>query len=132
MQDHALVGPRPFLEALGNLHPAPQVGRGGVPDRDTLQRQRKLSSQSACSLGVDGDGIVVDVGDGVAGKVVAGVSGCTGAGEDAARWYAEVVEADVVGTGSKGSVVVVSIRLWGMLKVILDVLTQSKRPCPGQ
>lgn len=103
LQNHALLGPRPLLEALCDLHSAPQVGRGGVPDRDSVQGQRQLSSQSACCLGVDGDGIEVDVSDSVAGEVVTGVSGSTGSGENTARRDAKVEEADVVGPCSEGS-----------------------------
>lgn len=104
LQNRTLLGPGPLLEALGDLHPAPQVGRGGVPDGYSIQRQRQLSSQSSCSLGVDGDGIEVDVGDCVAGEMIAGVCGSTGASENTARWDAEVEEADVVGAGSEGSI----------------------------
>lgn len=103
LQDHALLCPRPLLETLGDLHPAPQVRGGGVPARDPVQGQRQLRSKSPCGLGIDGDGVEVDVGDGVAGEMVAGICGSTGAGEDAARWDAEVEEADVVRPGSEGS-----------------------------
>lgn len=103
LQNHTLLSSGPLLEALGDLHPASQVRGGGVPDRDTVQRQRQLCCQSPCGLGVDGNGVKVDIGDGVAGEMVAGVCGSTGAGEDAARWDAEVEEADVVRASSERS-----------------------------
>jgi hypothetical protein len=70
-----------------------------------------LCSKSARSFGVDGDGVIVDVGDGVAGEVVARIRGSTSAGEYAARWDAEVEEADVIRGGSEGSVRNISTRL---------------------
>lgn len=101
LQNHTLFSPRPLLKAVGDLHPAPQVRGSGVPARDSIQRQRQLGSQSACSLGVDGDGVEVNVANSIAGKMVARVCGSTGAGENAARWDSELEETDVVGASSE-------------------------------
>lgn len=53
-----------------------------VTRRNTLEAERKLSSSATSGLGVEGEGVPVDVLDGVAGQVVAWVGLCVGAGED--------------------------------------------------
>jgi hypothetical protein len=67
-----------------------------IPSRNTLQTQRKLSSSASSGLGVESQGVPVDVVDGVAGEMVAWISVCVCAGEDAGGGDAEGDEGGVV------------------------------------
>lgn len=77
--------------------------RRRVPRGHALQRERELGGGAAGRLGVDGDGVPVDIVNVVALEVVAGVLGGAGAGEEAGGGDAEVEEADVVGGGAEST-----------------------------
>lgn len=77
--------------------------RRRVSRRHALERERELGGGAGRRLGVDRDGVPVDVLNVVALKVVAGVLGGAGAGEEAGGGDSEVEEADVVRRGAEGT-----------------------------
>lgn len=102
LDDASLLGP--LVEAANHGPLAARVGRSLGAGRHAVQAQRELRRRSSGGLGVEGDGLPVDVGEVVAQLVVAGILGCAGAGEDAGRRDAELEEGDVVRRGSEAAV----------------------------
>ena len=94
----------PLGEAASNTTLGLGVDRGGLARGDALDGQGELGHGTTGSLGVDGDGVPVDVGEVVAGGVVARVLGSTGAGEDTGGGNAELKEGDVVRGSAEGAV----------------------------
>lgn len=86
----------PPLEAFHHPRAAAEVGGRLAPRGDAVQREGQLGGDAAGGLGVDGEGIPVNVVNSVAGKVVAGVFGITGAGKEAGGRNTELEEADII------------------------------------
>jgi len=72
----------PMLKPSSNSPLILRVRTSLIPSRNTLQTQRKLSSSTSSGLGVESQGVPVDVIDGVAGEMVAGVGISVCASED--------------------------------------------------
>lgn len=97
--DSLLLLPLGKLGSDGSLAGGVSAGLGSRGD--AVQAEGELSSSPAGSLGVEGEGTPVDVLDGVACEMVAGVGLCIGAGEKAGGWDAELDKGDVVRRGVK-------------------------------
>lgn len=87
----------PMLKPSSNSPLILRVRTSLIPRRNTLQTQSKLSSSTSSSLGVESQGVPVDVVDGIAGEMVAWVGFFVCAGEDAGGGDAEGDEGGVVG-----------------------------------
>lgn len=92
---------RPRVKASPHALPATGVERRGVSLGDALQAEGELGSDAASSLGIQGESLPVDVGEVVAGLVVARVHGRSRSGEDTRGWDAELEESDIVGGRSE-------------------------------
>lgn len=99
----------PMLKPSSNSPLILRVRTSLIPSGNTLQAQRKLSSSASGGLGVESQGVPVDVVDGIAGEMVTWVGLFVGAGEDAGGGDAEGDEGGVVGRFTEFSVIVVSM-----------------------
>jgi len=77
---------------------SPVLGRCGgcIPLGDSLEREGKLGSNAASSLGIESDGVPMDVSDIVTSLVVAWVLRISGASKEARGRNAKLKEANVV------------------------------------
>jgi hypothetical protein len=125
--DPLLLLPLGKLGSNGSL--AGGVGAGLGSRGDAVQAEGELSSSPSGGFGVEGEGTPVDVLDGVAREVVAGVGLCVGAGEKAGGWDAEFDEGDVVGRGVKLPILgqpcsIIKVRRYSLPLWLLALLAQ--------
>jgi hypothetical protein len=75
----------PFIKCPPDASFAARIGRRFASGRNAVQAQGKLSGNTASSLGVQGQGIPVDVLDSVAAQVVARIGRGSSASKEAGR-----------------------------------------------
>lgn len=111
----------PLSQAAGDATLGPGVDVGLLTGRDGTGVEGERGNGTASGLGVDGDGLPVDVVDAVTGQVVAAVLGSTGTGEETGGGDTELEEGDVVRGGAEATVL--SRNTLGYEVVVEDVAT---------
>lgn len=95
---------RPVEPSL-NGPSAAGVGARLLSRRDAIQAQGELCRRTTSSLGVESDGLPVDVVEVVTGLVVARVLWSTSTGENSRRGYAKLQKGNIIRRGSKSACV---------------------------